>query len=48
MVAEVKRVLFYLAKKGFVNHGILPDVPKSLSTTQDSKVHSLINLETLR
>lgn len=42
MVAEVKRVLFFLAKKGFVNHGILPDVPKSLSTTQDSKLSVIV------
>ncbi|XP_068737832.1 lysine-specific histone demethylase 2-like isoform X5 [Montipora capricornis] len=42
MVAEVKRVLFFLAKKGFVNHGILPDVPKSLRTTQDSKLSVIV------
>ena len=42
MVAEVRRVLFFLGKKGIVNHGILPDVPKTLSSTQDSKVLNLL------
>ena len=34
MVAEVRRVLFFLGKKGIVNHGILLDVPKTLPSTQ--------------
>lgn len=38
MVAEVRRVLFFLGKKGIVNHAILPNVPKALRSTQDSKV----------
>ena len=41
MVAEVRRVLFFLGKKGTVNHGILPDVPKTLPSTQYSKVLNL-------
>ena len=38
MVAEVRRVLFYLTKKGVVNHGILGDVPKSLGIPKAEKV----------
>lgn len=42
MVAEVRRVLFFLGKKGTVNHGILPDVPKTLPSTQYSKVSVIV------
>lgn len=42
MVAEVRRVLFFLGKKGIVNHGILPDVPKTLPSTQYSKVSVIV------
>ena len=38
MVAEIRRVLLFLTKKGFINHGILPGVPRSLAALQDVKV----------
>lgn len=38
MVTDVKRVLFFLTKKGFVNHGILGDVPRSFTVPKAEKV----------
>ena len=38
MVSEVRRVLLFLTKNGFVNHGILHDVPRSLALPEDLKV----------
>ena len=38
MVTEARRVLFFLTKKGFVNHGILGDVPKILTMPKAAKV----------
>ena len=42
MVTEAKRVLFFLTKKGFVNHGILGNVPDVLSTPKATRVCFLI------
>lgn len=42
MVTEAKRVLFFLTRKGFVNHGILGDVPDVLSTPKATRVCFLI------
>ena len=38
MVTEVRRILFFLTKKGVVNHGILGNVPKSLTIAKAKKV----------
>lgn len=45
MVSEVRRILYFLSKKGFVNHGILFDVPRSLGFPKDSKVKELYLLQ---
>ena len=45
MVSEVGRILYFLSKQGFVNHGILSDVPRSLGTPKDSKVKVLHSLQ---
>lgn len=38
MVTEVRRILFFLTKKGVVNHGILGNVPKSLTIAKAEEV----------
>ena len=47
MVAEVRRILFFLTKNGFVNHGILRDVPKSLTVPKDKKVNNSYSVSTI-
>ncbi|CAH3162092.1 unnamed protein product [Pocillopora meandrina] len=42
MVTEAKRVLFFLTKKGFVNHGILGDVPDVLSTPKATRLSVIV------
>lgn len=42
MVAEVRRILFFLTKKGIVNHGILGDVPKSLGIPSAEKLSVVV------
>ena len=38
MVVVVQRVMYYLTKRGFVNHGILSNVPRSLTSPKEFKV----------
>lgn len=47
MVSEVRRILFFLTKNGFVNHGILRDVPKSLTVPKDKKVNNSYSVSTI-
>ena len=37
LVREVKCILLFLTKNGFVNHGILHDVPRNLTTIPKDK-----------
>lgn len=42
LAREVKRILLFLTKNGFVNHGILRDVPRNLPTIPKDKELSVI------
>ena len=45
LAREVKRILLFLTKHGFVNHGILRDVPRNLTTIpKDQEVCLLLLL----
>jgi len=42
MVVVVQRVLYYLTKRGFVNHGILGNVPRSLTSPKEFKLSVIV------
>ena len=44
LAREVKRILLFLTKNGFVNHGILRDVPRNLTTIPKDKEVCLLLL----
>ena len=45
LAREVKRILLFLTKNGFVNHGILHDVPRNLTgIPKDNEVCLLLLL----
>ena len=44
LAREVKRILLFLTKNGFVNHGILHDVPRNLTAIPKDKEVCLLLL----